>query len=57
VKDLAKQLALHKPNTLEKSPRARFADQAMGLGTGPQSYEDVVRDQKKQRQKRQEVHA
>lgn len=58
VKDLANQLALHKPNTLEKSPRARFSEQAMAIGTGPQNYEDIARDQKKQQQQQpQEVHA
>ena len=56
VKDLASQLAAHKRTALEKSPKTRFSDQPMAVGTGPQNYEEVVRDQNRQR-KRQEVHA
>ena len=53
VKDLASQLRSQKTAAPEAGPKARFSDLPMAQGTGPQSYEDVVREQ----QQRQKVHA
>lgn len=55
VKALASELASQKDAAREKAPTARFSDQPMASGTGPQTHEDIVREQN-QRRRQQEVH-
>lgn len=53
LKGLASQLTAQKPAEHGKGEKVRFAKRPIPAGTGPQNFEDVVREQAQRR----EVHA
>jgi ribosome-associated translation inhibitor RaiA len=48
LKSLAGQLKSKMPVASEEERKARFADQPLAEGTGPQTHEDLVREQQQQ---------
>lgn len=57
LKALAHEVASHRPVASGNQPTARFSDQPMAAGTGPQNQADIVRDVNQRRQREEGEHA